>query len=141
MANTAHRPPTASVAPWLLGLSGWLSAATAQASPPSAAATLDPSGAYTLVLNVQQAWLSAEISVAGGETVELGATPVGAVLELEGSTTATGPLWIVVRAAIGDEDGVTWTFSVDPQLLPAPQPALEGRLPPRARGRDGRWRE
>lgn len=125
----------------LIGFSALICARPSAAAPPSAAATLDPNGAYSIVLHVQRPWISAEISVAGGETVELGQTAAGAVLELEGTTTSLGPLWIVVRAAVAEEEGVTWTFAVDPQLLPTRQPALEARLPPRARGRDGRWKE
>ncbi len=113
----------------------------AQAAPPRAAATLDTSGRYTVTLNPEQAWLSAEISVAGGETVELGPTAPAAVLELEGTTSATGPLWLVVRAAVEDQTGVTWTFSLDPQLIPDPPPRFVERLAPRRRGKDGRWRE
>ena len=118
-----------------------LSTRATLAAPPRAAATLDTSGRYTVTLNPDQAWLSAEISVAGGDTVELGPTASAAVLELEGTTSATGPLWVVVRAAVQDQTGVTWTFSLDPQLLPDPPPRFAERLAPRRRGKDGRWRE
>lgn len=117
------------------------SLSVALAAPPRAAATLDTAGRYTVTLNPDQAWLSAEISVAGGETVELGPTASAAVLELEGTTSATGPLWLVVRAAVEDQTGVTWTFSLDPQLIPDPPPRFVERLAPRRRGKDGRWRE
>ena len=117
------------------------SISSAAAAPPRAAATLDTTGRYTVTLNPDQAWLSAEISVAGGETVELGPTASAAVLELEGTTSATGPLWVVVRAAVHDQTGVTWTFALDPQLLPDPPPRFAERLAPRRRGKDGRWRE
>lgn len=117
----------------------WGAAAAAQAEPPRAAATLDAAGRYTLTLNPEQAWLAAEISVAGGDTAELGPTASDAVVDLWGNTTATGPLWVVVRAAVADQAGVTWTFAIDPQLLPEPAPRWADRLAPRRRGKDGRW--
>lgn len=135
------RRVTEALALLLMASATLLSADTARAAPPRGAATLDTAGRYTVTLNPEQAWIAAEISVAGGETVEVGPTASAAVLELEGTTTATGPLWLVVRAAVEEQTGVTWTFSLDPQLIPDPPPRFVERLAPRRRGKDGRWRE
>jgi hypothetical protein len=114
-----------------------LARATRDGRLPHAWATRSPDGHWTLVVTPAGGWTSAELSVAGVQTIDLGAAPGGRPLRLDGDGARPGPLLVTLQAALPDGQGVTWRFSVDPESVPVAGP----RSGPPAVGRRGllRW--
>jgi len=105
---------------WLL----WSQLALAAAPAPSVEALVTPDGAYVLRVSPEQAWLSAEVSVAGAAASDVGPQGVGAELVVEGDLPQPGTMWITVSAALSDSHGVSWVFSVEPQVVPMKSPRM-----------------
>jgi len=111
--------------------------ATRDGRLPHAWATRSPDGHWTLVVTPAGGWSSAELSLAGVETVDLGAAQGGRPVRIDGDGARSGPLFVTLQAALPDGQGVTWRFSVDPESVPVAGP----RSGPPADGRRGllRW--
>ena len=107
----------------------------ATAPPPVAHVSLAPDGSYDLVFQAPQGWQEAEITVSGDRSHDVDAALTDELVRLEGVTSSRGPIRITVQAATTDHRGVTWQFSVDPELVPMPAPELGE---PAGRGRKGR---
>ena len=95
------------------------------AAPPVAQATLAPDGQYDLVLQPPRGWEEAEITVGGGEAHDVGAVDLDEPLRLEGVTSAKGELSVTVQAVDGSDHGITWIFTVVPELVPLGSPRSE----------------
>jgi hypothetical protein len=108
---------------------------------PHATASMATNGEFSLELVPAVDWESAEISVAGADAVEVGAHRRGQPLLVEGTTALAAPLRVTVRAALSQEHGVTWVFTVDPDLvLPMRGPRFK-KVAARRRGRFGQAKE
>ena len=107
----------------------------ALAAPPTATATIAPDGAYTLILHPPVSWSEAEVSVAGAHAVDLGPADVGEPVQLEGSLSTPGVLWVTLQATTAESEGTTWVFAVDPEFIPMASPELR-----RLSRRELRWR-
>ncbi len=112
-----------------------ITAITAIASPPSAEATISLDGEYTLVIRSPCGWEEAEVAVAGGGAEDVGAVEAGQELRIEGSLEQAGTMWVTIQAAIDDHTGKSWTFSVEPELVPVSSPRMQ-----RLSRRSLRWR-
>lgn len=112
----------------------WISTALAAAPAPSVEAMVSPDGAYVLRLSPAQSWVAAEVSVSGGVSADVGAHEAGSSFSVEGALSAPGTMWITVNAALNDAHGVSWVFSVEPQVVPMRSPRMERlRREPRRR--------
>jgi hypothetical protein len=97
---------------------------TALASPPQASAFVSADGQYSLILRSDVSWLEAEISVSGDGAEDLGPTTAGTEIRIDGTLSGPGVIWVNLYAAIDDNTGVNWVFSVDPEVVPARSPRL-----------------
>lgn len=107
---------------WLLWTA--MAQALAAAPAPEAEAMISPDGAFVLRLSPAQSWTSAEVSVVGATGEDVGAREAGAAFSVEGDLETPGTLWVTVNAALGDAHGVSWVFSVDPQVVPMKSPRM-----------------
>ncbi len=110
-------------------------AAEANGLLPGVWATRSPDGSWLLVLAPAGGWNSAELSVRGSDSVDLGPVRGGDQVRVEGQGEAGGPLHVTLQATTGEGAGVTWRFAVDPESVPVRSPTSD-----RAPGRAGRWR-
>lgn len=89
-------------------------------------ATLTTDGRYVLELAPAQRWSSAEISVTGAASQDVGPAGPEQPMRIEGWTHAVGTLTISVMAVDAEGRGTTWLFTVDPEVLPATIPDMSG---------------
>ncbi len=94
--------------------------------PHEATATISADGQYTLILLPELAWSAAELSVEGAGSMELGPAADGGRVEVSGVLDRTGTLVVELMAVTPDAQGVSWSFEVEPELLPVAPP---DRLP------------
>lgn len=92
--------------------------------PHEATATMAADGSFTLVLLPEQAWTQAELSIGGGGSVDLGPADGSAPVVIDGVVDQVGRLYLELATVSTDSHGVSWTFSVDPELLPVQSPEL-----------------
>lgn len=136
--------PAAAVDPTTDGLSHDAPAAYAwdpEHTPLEASATQATDGQFTLRLMPGVAWSSAEVSVSGAGSQDLGPNDGLAFVEIEGIRDHIGPLGVDLLAVAADGRGVSWRFEVQPELLPAGKPpvTLKPGLDKKARkGRTGK---
>lgn len=105
-------------------------------TPLEASATLAADGTFTLHLLPEQAWTSAELTVSGDGSHALGPADGTAPVTVAGVRDGLGPIQVDLVAVTADLKGVSWSFEVQPELLPvaAPESApAEGRKSRRAR--------
>ena len=112
------------VAAWVAGLPG-----TVHAMPPGALASQTSDGTLTLVLRPERAWSSAELTIAGGDTIDLGSAQVGQGIEIETWAEVRSTHPVVLRVAEEDGRGVTFRFVVDTQVLPDRPPLFDRGAP------------
>lgn len=93
-------------------------------TPLEASATLAADGSFTLVLLPEQAWTVAELSVRGDGAYDLGPSDGNDLVEVAGVLDGIGPLWVELVAVTPDAQGVSWSFEVQPELLPVAPPEL-----------------
>lgn len=108
--------------------------------PLEATATMGTDGRYTLRLLPGMAWTAAEVSVSGGGSQDLGPSDGSAPVEVRGIRDGVGALKVELLAQTPDRRGVSWSFEVQPVVLPATRPPREEVLPAerQPRGRKGR---
>lgn len=99
-----------------------LTQATRDGRLPHAWATRSPDGQWTLVVTPAGSWSSAELSVAGVESVDLGPAPGGRPIRIDGDGAQVGTLYVTLHAALPDGEGVMWRFSVEPESVPVAGP-------------------
>jgi hypothetical protein len=102
----------------------FLASAVAQPEP-RATATLSADGQYDVRIVPDVGWLSAEITVDGNST-DVGPVQADDPIDVVGTTTKIGTLSVQVMAVTTDNRGVTWTFQVEPEILPAEAPDMSG---------------
>lgn len=107
----------------------------AHAIPPQALASQTSDGTLTLVLRPERAWRSAELTIGGGDTIDLGAATVGQGIEVQAWAVVRSTHPIVLRVAEEDGRGVTFRFVVDTQVLPDRPPLFDRGAP-----REWLWR-
>lgn len=118
----------------LLALSGPVLAAPSDGVAPRAHLMLAPDGSYDLLLQSTRGWDEAEITVSGDGSHDVGAVGEDEPFRLEGMTSVQGPLRVTVQAVTPDEHGMTWMFTVDPELVPMRAPVGSDLLDGRSRG-------
>ena len=99
--------------------------------PHEATATVAPDGTFTLVLLPEQPWTVAEVRVRGAGAVLLGAADGSSPVEVSGVLDQVGALHVTMMTVSPDSHGVSWSFSVDPELLPVSSPTVATTNPPR----------
>jgi len=97
---------------------------------PAITATLAPDGYYTVRIIPERAWKSAEMSVAGGETRDLGPAAAEEVVLVDGWTQDHQSLRITLQTAGTDGRGRTWMMEIDPFRVPSSNPPLTPRKRP-----------
>ncbi|MFT5683695.1 MAG: hypothetical protein ACI8RZ_004627 [Myxococcota bacterium] len=97
----------------------------AVAAPPQASAIVSSDGQYSLILRSDVSWEEAEISISGDGAEDLGPIEAGAEVRIDGTVSGTGVIWVNLNAAIDDDTGINWVFSVDPEVVPARSPKLD----------------
>ena len=103
-------------------------------APPLSHATLAPDGTYSLIVQPDTAWAAAEVSVDDDAAWAVGPVEAEMPVRVDGVTSGTGPLHVTVQAATVDDHGVTWSFDVDPELVPVASPHLDRAAGPRRHG-------
>lgn len=124
LADAAHAGP----------LGGSLTDSSEGAAPPLAQATLAPDGSYDLLVQPPRGWQEAEITVSGDGAHDVGAVGLDERLRLAGVTESRGRLEVMVQAVDEDDRGITWVFTVDPELVPLASPGPGGADEARRRG-------
>ena len=97
----------------------------AHAAPPEASAIISADGQYALILQPPQGWQEAEIAISGDGASDVGPAEAGTEVRIEGYLDKPGVIWVNVQAALDDNTGVNWVFSVDPEIVPASSPKME----------------
>lgn len=97
----------------------------AHATPPEASAFVSSDGQYSLILRPDVSWEAAEISISGDGAEDLGPIEAGAEVRIDGSLSGPGTIWVNLNAAIDEDTGINWVFSVDPEVVPARSPRLD----------------
>lgn len=103
-------------------VAGPLADPAAGAAPPLAQATLAPDGSYDLLVQPPRGWQEAEITVSGDMSHDVGAVGLDEPFRLAGVTSSRGTLDVVVQAVDEEDRGITWLFSVEPELVPLASP-------------------
>jgi len=106
----------------LLTLTAW--------ATPDVTATLAGDGYYTIRIVPDMAWRSAELTVQGGETADLGPAEVGGPIVVDGWTEGQQLLRVTLAAAGVDGKGRTWMLEVEPFRVPANTPMLTPKKRP-----------
>ncbi|MDG1479695.1 MAG: hypothetical protein P8R54_08890 [Myxococcota bacterium] len=96
----------------------------AHAAPPEASAFVSSDGQYSLILRPDVAWEAAEISISGDGAEDLGSIEAGAEVRIDGNLSGPGTIWVNLNAAIDDDTGINWVFSVEPEVVPVRSPHL-----------------
>lgn len=94
-------------------------------TPLEASATLASDGSFTLLLRPDQAWSQAELTVGGDGFHDLGPADGTAPIEVAGVVDELGPLRVELAAVTPQQHGVSWSFQVQPELLPVAAPPVE----------------
>ena len=77
-----------------------ISTATLAAAPaPEAEAMVSPDGAYVLLLSPAQSWLSAEVTVSGAVSEDVGAQQAGGAFSVEGDLPEAGTMRLAQNPA------------------------------------------
>jgi len=97
---------------------------------PDVTATLAGDGYYTIRIVPDVAWRSAELTVQGGETADLGPAEVGSPLVVDGWTEGQQLLRVTLAVAGVDGKGRTWMLEVEPFRVPANTPLLTPKKKP-----------
>lgn len=114
---------------WLMAVSELATAQPAAAAPPVAVVSQGTDGRLSLVLRPNRDWSSAELSIVGGDTFDLGPAVEGKPIEIEGWAEHKLSHRLVLRVAELDGRGVTWRFEVDAQVIPEIRPRFERGAP------------
>ena len=94
---------------------------------PAITATLAPDGYYTVRIIPEHGWKSAEMSVAGGETRDLGAAAAEEIVVVDGWTLDHQSLRITLQTAGTDGRGRMWMMEIEPFRVPSSNPPLTPR--------------
>jgi len=94
-------------------------------TPLEASATLASDGSFTLLLRPDQAWSQAELTVGGDGFHDLGPSDGTAPVQVAGVVDGVGPLWVELAAVTPQQHGVSWSFQVQPELLPVAAPPVD----------------
>jgi len=105
------------------------------ATPPRAFATQSADGQLSLVLRPEADWASAELTIVGGDTFDLGPAQVGQAVEVEGWAQVKSSHPVMLRIADPNGTGLTVRFDVDTQVLPDRPPLFQRGAP-----RTWKWR-
>jgi hypothetical protein len=97
---------------------------------PDVTATLAGDGYYTIRIVPDVAWRSAELTVQGGETADLGPAEVGSPIVVDGWTEGQQLLRVTLAVAGVDGKGRTWMLEVEPFRVPANTPLLTPKKKP-----------
>ena len=97
---------------------------------PDVSVTLSSDGHYTVRIIPEHSWSSAEMSVQGGETADLGPASKDVPLTVDGWTENRSVMRITLAAAGIDGVGRTWMMEVDPFRVPASTPPLTPKPKP-----------
>lgn len=97
---------------------------------PEVSATLSSDGRYTIRIVPETSWSSAEMSVQGGETADLGPAAKDVPLTVDGWTESRTVMRITLAAAGTDGVGRTWMMEVEPFRVPASTPPLTPKPKP-----------
>ena len=100
------------------------------AAEPEVTATLSSDGYYTIRIVPEYSWKSAEMTVQGGETADLGPANKDAPLTIDGWTENRSMMRITLAAAGSDGIGRTWMMEVEPFRVPASTPPLTPKQKP-----------
>ena len=92
------------------------------AVPFDATATISPDGRWTLVLIPGESWSAAELTVRGAGSFDLGAQDGTRPIEVSGLLDGAGTLYVDLSLVTGASRGVSWSFPVEPELLPTAPP-------------------
>ena len=106
-------------------------------TPLEASATLAPDGTFTLMLIPEGPWTQASLSVSGDGSFDLGPADASAPVEIQGVRDDLGPLQVQLDAVLPDAHGVSWSFEVQPELLPTPAPPMPPKGSHRKRHKRG----
>lgn len=107
-------------------------------TPLEASATLSADGAFTLLLLPGTPWKAAELTVSGDGSHDLGPSDGTAPVEVAGVREGLGPIRVELVAVTPDDHGVSWSFEVQPELLPVQAPASPPAEGKKRRGRRAR---
>lgn len=90
---------------------------------PEVLATLAADGSYTIRLVPQGPWTEAELTVSGDGSHELAAVDGASPVLVEGVRDGMGPIGLTLAVVTPDRRGVSWSFTVEPELLPVKAPS------------------
>ena len=97
---------------------------------PAVTATLAPDGYYTVRIIPERPWRAAEMTVAGGETRDLGPASAEEVVLVDGWTQDHQSLRITLQTSGTDGRGRTWMMEIDPFRVPSSNPPLTPKKRP-----------
>ena len=97
---------------------------------PDVTATLAGDGYYTIRIVPDLAWRSAELTVQGGETADLGPAEADGAVVVDGWTESQQLLRVTLAVAGEDGKGRTWMIEVEPFRVPANTPVLTPKKKP-----------
>ena len=106
----------------LLTLTAW--------ATPDVTATLAGDGYYTIRIVPDLAWRSAELTVQGGETADLGPAQMDVPVVVDGWIESQQLLRVTLAVAGVDGKGRTWMLEVEPFRGPANTPVLTPKKRP-----------
>jgi|TARA_B110000495_G_scaffold108466_1_gene93776 hypothetical protein len=106
----------------LLTLTAW--------ATPDVTATLAGDGYYTIRIVPDLAWRSAELTVQGGETADLGPAQMDVPVVVDGWIESQQLLRVTLAVAGVDGKGRTWMLEVEPFRVPANTPVLTPKKRP-----------
>ncbi len=106
----------------LLPLTAW--------ATPDVTATLAGDGYYTIRIVPDLAWRSAELTVQGGETADLGPAQMDVPVVVDGWIESQQLLRVTLAVAGVDGKGRTWMLEVEPFRVPANTPVLTPKKRP-----------
>ena len=107
---------------FLLTLTAW--------AEPEVSATLAADGYYTIRVVPEYSWSSAEMTVQGGETADLGPASKEVPFTVDGWTDNRSLMRITLAAVGTDGVGRTWMVEVEPFRVPAATPPLTPKPKP-----------
>jgi hypothetical protein len=108
----------------------WILLVMTAFAEPEVSATLASDGYYTIRIVPDHGWKSAEMTVQGGETADLGPADKDAPLTVDGWTENRTLMRITLSAASNDGVGRTWMMEVEPFRVPAATPLLTPKPKP-----------
>jgi len=96
---------------------GLLLSIAAASGPPKAVVVMAPDGKYSLAIETEMAWQSAEIAILGDRSRDVGPAQSNDVVSFDGAARRPGKIWVTVNAAINASHGVSWVFCVEPEMI------------------------